>query len=187
MPRPTHRLHRRAALLFAFAATLAMAVPHAGAQTFETGFAQFGSNSAAPIEIEADALEVQDRANIAVFTGNVVVKQEGAALETARLTVHYAARALPEAGQDPTTPQNQRISRLEAEGGVIISADGQSATGDTGEVNFDARTISLNGGITLNQEGNVVTGDTLTVSLDTGVARVTSQSRVRVLLTPGGN
>lgn len=185
MPRPSHRLNRRAAILLAAALSLA-AVP-AAAQTFDTGFAEFGTNTSAPIEIEADALEVQDRENVAVFTGNVVVRQEGAALETSRLTVHYAESALPEPGRDPTTPQNQRISRLEAEGGVIISSEGQSATGETGTVNFDDRTINLNGGITLNQDGNVVTGDTLTVSLDTGVARVTSSSRVRVLLTPGGN
>ncbi|MEM8665724.1 MAG: LptA/OstA family protein, partial [Pseudomonadota bacterium] len=69
---------------------------------------------------------------------------------------------------------------------LITSADGQSATGDTGTVNFDDRTMSLNGNVTLTQDGNVVTGDTLTVSLDTGIARVQSRGRVRVLLTPGG-
>ena len=62
----------------------------ATAQTFETGFADFGTDNDAPIEIEADTLEVQDRDNVAVFTGNVTVTQKDAAMQTARLTVHYA-------------------------------------------------------------------------------------------------
>lgn len=181
---------RRAAL-----AAFVFAAPAAGAQTFETGFAQFGSEQSTPIEIEADELEVQDKSNVAVFTGNVVVKQGNAALQTSRLTVFYAQNALPSAAEAtdaasgnaaPKTPQNQRISRLEAEGKVLITSNGQSATGETGTVNFDNRTLALNGNVTLTQDGNVVTGDTITVSLDTGVARVQSSSRVRVLLNPGG-
>lgn len=178
----------------ALAALLLLSAAPAGAQTFETGFAQFGSDQSTPIEIEADALEVQDRANTAVFTGNVTVRQAEAALQTSRLTVHYAGNALPTADQAaaaatgnaaPATPQNQRISRLEADGNVIISSDGQSATGDSGTVNFDDNTLALNGNVTLTQGGNVVTGETLTVDLKSGVARVQSRSRVRVLLTPG--
>ncbi|MEM9223164.1 MAG: LptA/OstA family protein [Pseudomonadota bacterium] len=178
----------RSAALIALVAVLGSP---AIAQTFQTGFADFGSDQSSPIEIEADELEVQDKSNVAVFTGNVVVNQEDATMQTAKLTVFYAQNALPQSGENPAsapaTPQNQRISRLEAEGGVLISADGQSATGDTGTVNFDDRTLALSGNVTLTQEGNVVTGDVLTVSLDTGIARVTARSRVRVLLTPGGN
>lgn len=191
-----------AALALALVATLFHAPAPAAAQTFETGFAQFGQSNTDPIEIEADALEVQDRSNVAVFSGNVTVTQGNAAMQTARLTVHYSApvsgaataastgesEAETEAESEaasPATPQNQRISRLEAEGRVLITAEGQSATGDAGTVNFDERTMALSGNVTLSQAGNVVTGETLTVNLDTGVARVESRSRVRVLLTPG--
>jgi len=173
----------RAALV---ALAVAAGVSTAAAQTLQTGFADFGSNEAEPIEIEADTLEVQDKQNVAVFTGNVTVTQADAALQTARLTVHYAQDQEAVAGDDaPATPQNQRIARLEADGKVVITADGQSATGETGTVDFDGRTLSLGGNVTLSQDGNVVTGDTLTVDLDTGIARVESRSRVRVLLNPG--
>jgi lipopolysaccharide export system protein LptA len=183
------------------AAILIAGAAPAAAQTFETGFAQFGADQSTPIEIEADALEVQDKSNLAVFTGNVTVHQADAALQTSRLTVHYAASALPTADEAaaaatgvspapaadaPATPQNQRISRLEAQGNVVITSNGQSATGNSGTVDFDAKTLALNGNVTLSQGGNVVTGDTLTVDLNTGVARVQSKGRVRVLLTPGG-
>lgn len=200
-------LIRGAAVALLCAAPLA-----AAAQTFETGFAQFGADQTEPIEIEADELEVQDRANIAVFTGNVTVTQADAALQTARLTVHYAgsptaagaADAASGASADapaqdgaaaageapapaPATPQNRRISRLVADGRVLITSDGQSATGDAGTVDFDARTLELTGNVTLTQAGNVVTGESLTVDLNTGIARVQSSGRVRVLLKPGGN
>lgn len=176
--------------LTAFALVLGLGLSSATAQTFDTRFADFGQSAENPIEIEADELEVQDQSNVAVFTGNVTVTQAGAALQTARLTVHYAA---PEGGTTaagegdaPATPQNQRISRLEAEGRVLLSSNGQSATGDAGTVDFDGRTMALNGNVTLSQEGNVVTGDRLTIDLDTGVARVQSTGRVRVLLNPSG-
>ena len=177
----------------ALIATLFLLAPAALAQTLQTGFADFGTDNSAPIEIEADELEVQDKQNTAVFLGNVTVRQEDAALQTARLTVHYAQSALPQTPAEaldpeaaPTTPQNQRISRLQADGRVLITSGGQAATGDSGTVDFDARTLSLAGNVTLSQDGNVVTGDSLSVDLDTGVARVTSSSRVRVLLNPGG-
>ncbi|MEM7695845.1 MAG: LptA/OstA family protein [Pseudomonadota bacterium] len=170
-----------------FGALALLIATTANAQTLQTGFADFGTNRGAPIEIEADELEVQDKQNVAIFSGNVLVKQQGAALQTAKLTVFYAQSALPTEGVTPATPQNQRISRLEAEGRVLITADGQSATGDVGSVNFDDRTLALNGNVTLTQDGNVVTGDRITVNLDTGVARVQSRGRVRVLLNPGGN
>lgn len=162
-----------------------MPVP-AAAQTLNTSFASFGQDDATPIEIEADELEVQDKSSVAVFSGNVTVTQGAAALQTARLTVHYAAPQASDAGDAPATPQNQRISRLEADGRVLITSEGQSATGDAGTVNFDNRTMSLNGNVTLSQAGNVVTGDAVTVDLDTGVAKVQSKRRVRVLLSPGG-
>ena len=47
-------------------------------------------NSNAPVDVEADRIEVQDRADRAVFSGNVQVRQGGLALDAARLTVAYA-------------------------------------------------------------------------------------------------
>ncbi len=184
-------LRLTSALFGAILLAAASAVPVA-AQQLQTGFAQFGQDNQSPIEIEADELEVQDRQNTAVFAGNVVVTQSGASLQTARLTVIYGASALPQtadasaAAQAPETPQNQRIARLEAQGGVLITSEGQSATGDQGVVDFDSNTLELTGDVTLTESGNVVTGNTLTVDLNTGIARMRSSGRVRVLLNPGG-
>jgi len=166
------------------------------AQQLQTGFADFGQDQDTPIEIEADALEVQDKESTAVFTGNVTVRQGETALQTSRLTVYYSRSALPSpdtatnaaaSGQAPSTPGDQRIAKLEASGEVLIESDGQTATGNSGTIDFDSNTLLLDGNVTLTQDKNVITGDRLTVDLNTGVARVQSTGRVRVLLNPGGN
>ena len=46
-----------------------------------------GHNSNAPVDVSADRIEVQDRADRAIFAGNVHLRQEELTLDTARLTV----------------------------------------------------------------------------------------------------
>ena len=156
----------------------------AAAQAFDTGFAGLASDSSQPIEIEADELEVRDKEGVAVFTGNVTVKQQGAALQTQRLTVHYVGE--PEGGgEGAATPgSGQEIDRLEADGKVLVTSEGQAASGDSGYVDMQGKELVLAGNVTLTQGPNVVTGDRLVVDLNNGRARIESTSRVRMLLTP---
>ena len=63
-----------------------------------------GHNSNAPIDVAADRIEVQDRADRAIFAGNVHVKQAELTLDTARLTVAY------------TSGGGVQIQRLDASG-----------------------------------------------------------------------
>jgi lipopolysaccharide export system protein LptA len=48
-----------------------------------------GHNSNAPVDVSADRIEVQDRADRAVFAGNVHAVQQDLTLDTPRLTVAY--------------------------------------------------------------------------------------------------
>lgn len=165
-------------------AAIAGAAPLA-AQTFDTGFASLAGDSDTPIEIEADELEVRDKEGVAVFTGNVTVRQEGAALQTQSLTVHYVQDEQERAAATPTNPgTGQEIARLEANGRVLVTSEGQAATGDRGFVDMQGKTMEIVGNVTLTQGPNVVTGDRLVVDLNDGKARVISESRVRVLLNP---
>ena len=78
------RMRRLPILLAPLAlATAAAAV----AQSREPVSALKGHNSDAPIDLTADRLEVQDRADRAIFAGNVHVKQDELTLDTTRLTV----------------------------------------------------------------------------------------------------
>ncbi|HKS18191.1 MAG TPA: LptA/OstA family protein, partial [Bradyrhizobium sp.] len=49
-----------------------------------------GHNSSAPVDVTADRIEVQDRADRAIFAGNVKANQGELSLNTPRLTVAYS-------------------------------------------------------------------------------------------------
>ncbi|QGZ35844.1 lipopolysaccharide transport periplasmic protein LptA [Stappia indica] len=158
---------------------LALAAGTAGAQTFSDAFAGFGSNEREPIQIEARELQVQDKSQSAVFSGDVVVTQGDAVLKTQRLVVHYDGSA---AGG-----VNQRISRLEASGRVYISSKDQTATGERATFDMNQQLMVMTGGeVVLSQGPNVVVGNKLTVNLKTGKADLEAKNtgRVKVLIQP---
>ena len=57
-----------------------------------SGQALKGHNAKAPVDVEADRIEVQDRVDRAIFSGNVRVRQAGLSLTASRLTVAYEDR-----------------------------------------------------------------------------------------------
>src|SRR4051812_26879515 len=77
-----------------------------GAQQQEPVSALKGHNSNAPVDVTADRIEVQDRADRAIFAGNVHVTQAELVLDTSRLTVAYSG------GQ--SQPGGVQIRRLDA-------------------------------------------------------------------------
>lgn len=125
------------------------------------GQALRGHNSNAPVDVAADRIEVQDRANRAMFVGNVVVRQAGLTLTSARLTVAYARAG---GGTD--------IERLDATGGVTVTSADQTARGDVAIYDLNRRLITMVGGVTLTQGGNRVSGGRLVINLDSGRATV---------------
>ncbi len=134
------------------AATLLIAPAMAGAQALKN------HNSNAPVDVTADRIEVQDRANRAVFAGNVHVAQSGLVIDAARLTVAYANGG----GGNPS------IQRLDATGGVVIKSADQTARGSTAIYDLNRRIITMLGGVTLVQGGNTVRGGRLVIDLDSG-------------------
>lgn len=116
-----------------------------------------GHNANAPVDVDADRIEVQDRADRAVFSGNVKVRQGGLALDAARLTVAYSR-----AGGGPT------IQRLDASGGVTVRSNSETATGNFAIYDLNRRLITMIGGVTLNQGANVVRGGRLVIDLNSG-------------------
>jgi lipopolysaccharide export system protein LptA len=131
-------------------------------------FKGFGSNSKDPIQIEADNLEVRDQENMAVFSGNVTVRQKDTVMKTATLKVFYE----PKSAGGEKTAENQQVRRYEAEGKVLITQNNQAVTGDTGW--FDMRSqkaqISAASGnkVVVTQDKNIATGARLDVNLTTG-------------------
>ena len=139
----------RKTLLTAMA--IAMLAPAAGAQGIKN------HNSNAPVDVEADRIEVQDRADRAVFSGNVKVRQGGLALDSARLTVAYASGG---SGVD--------IQRLDASGGVVVRSASETARGSVAIYDLNRRLITMVGGVSLQQGPNTINGGRLVIDLNSG-------------------
>jgi lipopolysaccharide export system protein LptA len=158
-------------LLIASATATALSIGTAQAQTFSDAFAGFGSNDGEPIEIEASELRVEDGKSTATFVGDVVVVQGETSLKTQRLKVFYAG-----SGADTSREAvQQKISRLEAAGGVYIASKDQTAKGDAANFDMNREIMVMTGQeVVLSQGPNVVVGNKLTVNLKTGQANLTA-------------
>lgn len=147
---------RRHALLFCAAAALTGA---AGlAQGADPVSALKGHDSSAPIDVAADRIEVQDRADRAIFAGNVRVRQASLSLDTERLTVAYSSGG------------GVQIRRLDAAGGVVVRSPSETARGNFGIYDLDKRLITLVGAVQLNRGGSRISGSRLVIDLDSGRA-----------------
>ncbi len=122
-----------------------------------------GHNSNAPVDVSADRIEVQDRADRAVFAGNVHAVQQDLTLDTPRLTVAYSGG---------TGGNNVQIHRLDAAGGVVVKSPSETAKGDIGIYDLDRKLITLIGNVQLDRENNQVMGQRLVIDLDSGRAVV---------------
>jgi lipopolysaccharide export system protein LptA len=123
-----------------------------------------GHNSNAPVEISSDRLEVQDRADRAIFVGNVHATQADLTLDTQRLTVAYST------GQ--ANNSNVQINRLDAAGGVVVRSPSEIAKGEFGIYDLDRKLITLIGNVQLNRGANQLNGSRLVIDLDSGRAVV---------------
>lgn len=117
-----------------------------------------GHNSNAPVDVAADRIEVQDRTDRAIFSGNVVATQGSLTLNAPRVTVAYSSSG----GID--------INRIDATGGVSIRSPGESVVGQTAIYDLAGRQITMVGGVTLTQGRNQVKGGRLVIDLNSGRA-----------------
>ena len=140
----------------------------------------FSTDPSQPIEVEADALEVQNDKKSATFSGNVRVVQGDIRMKSDRLTVFYSG------GQSG----GSRISKIAASGNVLISApDNQTASGEWANYLVGTRQIEMGNSVILRQGENIIRGSHLTVDLAGGHARVTGgenggSGRVKGLFQP---
>lgn len=141
------------------AGALSAAVLCAGlAQAQEDISALKGHDRRAPIDLAADRAEAQDRADRAIFAGNVVVRQGELTLRTARLTLAYASQG----GID--------INRIDASGGVVVTSPSETARGDFAVYDLDEGLITMVGNVKLERGGSYLNGGRLTIDLDSGRA-----------------
>src|SRR3712207_6934796 len=101
----------------AAAAFLLLGAPASGQ---EATSALRGHNTDAPVDVAADRIEVQDRADRAIFSGNVVVRQGQITLTAPRLTVAYSSGG------------GVQLRRIDATGGVTVRSPSETASGNVG-------------------------------------------------------
>lgn len=158
----------------------------------------FSQNRDQPVHIEAATLEVRDKQKEATFSGDVRVKQGDTGLRCKSLVVFYeqggesSERSKSLQAATPGPGGEQRIKRLEARGGVVVTQKDQTATGDLGIFDMKTNTVTLTGNpVVMTQGQNVLRGEKLVVDLTSGVSRVESnkggQGRVQGLFQPGSS
>jgi lipopolysaccharide export system protein LptA len=89
----------------------------------------------------------------------------------------------------PEPGSSSSIRRLEAKGSVVVTQKDQVVTGETAVFDPRANLITMAGGVNgvvLTQCKNVLSGDRLKVDMTTGVSRVESDSKEKVLIEQSG-
>ena len=140
-------------------------------------FGSFKSDPNAPMEIEADTLDVHDASKRAVFNGEVWAQQGGMVIRAAELTAVYTGQSglglTAAATEDKGTKAGAaQIVRVEAKRKVLItSKDGQSASADWANFEVKANTALLGGGVVVMRGKDMAEGPRLKIDLTTGMYR----------------
>lgn len=148
-------MRRVRCMAFLLAAVAALAAgPAAGQGTS----ALKGHDTNAPVDFSADRIEVQDRADRAILSGNVQVRQASLTLNAARINVAY------------TNTSGVEVDRIDASGGVTVRSPSETARGQFAVYDINRRLITMVGNVTLLRGANEVRGGRLVIDLSTGRA-----------------
>lgn len=130
-------------------------------------------NSNAPVDVAADTIELQSRADRVIISGNVNIDQAGLRLSAARVTVAYS------------DTNRIQINRIDATGGVTVVKGSDRATGSSAIYDLDRRLITMIGNVRLNQGANTLQGGRMVIDLSTGRATVDGRSSGGTATVPG--
>lgn len=145
---------RSLALGFAASAALVAGTQHLGAQAIAA------HNSKAPVNYAADRIELQDKQNRVVLSGNVDISQAELTMRAARTTVAY------------TDAGSLQIQRIDATGGVVVTRGNERATGDVAVYDFNAKIITMAGNVALRRGTDTLNGGRLVIDLNTGISNI---------------
>ena len=146
---PAFRPLRRAVLI-------ALALGSAGTAYLANAQGLASHNSDAPVNYAADRIELQDKQNRVLLTGNVDITQDNLHLSAARTLVAYIIDG------------GIRIQRIDATGGVVVTRNSESARGDVANYDFNRKIITLVGNVVLHRGSDVSNGARLIIDLNSG-------------------
>ena len=123
-----------------------------------------GHNTNAPVDYAADRIELQDRQDRVVLSGNVDIEQGDLRLRASRTTVAF------------TQEGSLKIQRITATGGVLVTRGDQTARGDVAIYDFNRRIITMVGNAAIRRGGDTLNGKRFVIDLNSGVS--TADGRV---------
>lgn len=139
-----------------------------------TSNAQVSGNG--PVQVEANVIDVQPANNMAIFTGNAQVIQDGSVLRSRELKVYYAPEGSAESG---------KIQRVVADSEVFFTTPTERIRGDRAEFNTVSNVVTFYGNVILAQGQNVVTGTELRINTTTRASTMKSAGgRVKAVFFP---
>lgn len=155
---------RKLALRGLAAGLLAGCVTAAGFSSLAQAQNISGFDSNQPVDIDADRIELQDRQDRVVFSGNVNITQGDLHLKAGRTTIAF------------TDNGGLEIQRVDATGGVTVTRGSEHASGDAAVYDFNRRLIVLAGDVSLKRGGDTLNGGRLVIDLASGVSSVDGKS-----------
>jgi lipopolysaccharide export system protein LptA len=143
-------------------------------------FSSFRVDPGAPMDVEADTLDVYEATRSAAFRGNVKAQQGDFVVRTVELTAHYSGQmglGPSGAAEEPGGRAPAEITRVEARQKVLItSKDGQTATGDWATFDMKANTVLMGDHVVVSRGKDVAEGPRLKIDLNTGMYRFELES-----------
>jgi len=131
-----------------------LALGGAGGASMGQGQGLSGHNSNAPVDYAADHIEVLDKQNRVLLTGNVDITQGNLRMRAARTLVAY------------TNEGGLKIQRIDATGGVTVTRGEESANGDLATYDFNRQIITLVGNVTLRNGSGVSHAERFVINLN---------------------
>lgn len=170
-------IKRTSLILFvlSLAIPLTFAVPlHAQEATGGTSIA-FGNrqqDTDAPIDVTSAQLAIDEDANTALFTGDVVVVQDTMTMYAPWVKVFYLE-------------DQSGISHVQARDGVTLIQGDEAAEGAEADYDLAGDTIVMRGDVLVTQRLSAIAADKMTIDLEDGTALMTG--RVKSLLRTNSN
>ncbi len=131
-----------------------------GTATLAIGQGIAGFNSGAPVNYQADRIELQDKNKRVILSGNVDIAQGDLKMRAGRTTVAY------------TDGGGVKIQRIDATGGVRVSRGNETARGDVAIYDFNRRIITMVGSVVLTRGSDTLNGGRLVMDLASGISSV---------------
>jgi lipopolysaccharide export system protein LptA len=150
-------------------------------------FGNFGGNSKEPIRIDANKLEVFDKENKAIYSGDVIAVRGATTTRATTMIIFYESRK-----EGSAVPRNQaaagqdgNLKRIELKGPVSVVNGTQTATAN--EMIYDAakKEVTLKGNAIVADGPNIQRGELMVYNTDSSVVSiVTPGGRVQGIFTP---